>query len=354
MAPAAVIAVAIAPGFTATGNKCRSADWRFSATGFASSFSNVDISPAGVSEPALARRTDVTESLIRLGLCATGAFAAVGAGYELVRLLIERTSESSIFAMFGGWQLDVMAAGLGALVLGFLVVSAIAIVRIYRALRGKTPHRRAVVMAALLPGLFIGGGLAGSPLRSAISWASDHTATAQKARAEFQAILPTNPEAPPILFPGVGTPASPAIAARLLHGVDLGAGWYDGQRTNPSERPGSLQGETLSARSSLTQWHWTGTMWSPGDIVSESLMRFSTFKAAQQYFAIATRDATTPSRIAGVPLFEHVVATGSVKSRAATFVVGTDVFSLISIGTESDQEFNVALPAAVRRATAGH
>lgn len=302
--------------------------------------------------PGALPRTGVDGALIRLGVCAIGVFAAVGGGYELVRLLIERTSEFSIFAMFGGWQLDVMAAGLGLLLLALLVVSAIALVHIYRGLRGRTPHRRAVVLAALLPGLFLGG-LAVSPLRSAISWASDHTAAAQKANAEFQQMMPTNPKAPPILFPSGGAAAAPALAARLLHPSDLGAGWYDAVRPNPSELSGSVPGQTLSVRSNLTQWHWTGTIWSPGDIGVEGLRRFGTSEAAQRYLAVARRDATTQLRIGSALVSEHVLKSGSVEGREATFVVGADVFTLIIDGTSSQQDFETALSTAVRRATTG-
>ena len=208
-------------------------------------------------------------------------------------------------------------------------------------------------MAALLPGLFLGGGLAGSPMRSAISWASDHTDAANQARAEFQSMMPTNPEAPPILFPGVGAAAAPAIAARLLRGSDLGAGWYDGQRPNPSELSGGLPGRNLSVRSSLSQWHWTGKMWLPGDLAFESLRRFGTPAAAQSDLAVSTRGAAMHSRIAGVTVFEHVDATGSLKDRTATFAVGTDVFTLTIVGTHTEQAFNAGVASAVRRATTG-
>ena len=302
--------------------------------------------------PALPRRTSLSSALVRLGVAAIGVFAAVGGGYELVRLLIERTDEFSFFAQFGGWQVDAMAAGLGLVLLALFVVSTLALVRLYRGLRSRTPNRRAVVMAALLPGLFLGG-VAGSPMRSAISWASNRTAAAHKAYAEFREMLPTNPSAPPILLPAVGTAAAPALAARLLHPSDLGGGWYDGQRPNPSQSSGGLQGQALSVRTELTQWHWTGTMWSPGDFALESLRRFATPAAAESYLATAVSDPTARVRIGRVLVYEHGARTGDVQQQIADFAVGTDVFTVSVIGPKSTTHFGATLAAAVQRATSG-
>jgi hypothetical protein len=319
----------------------------------------VDISPAGVSVPAGAHRTGVDAALIRLALAAIGVFSAVGGGYELVRLMTDRNSPSSLFAIFGGWQVDAMAAVLGLLLLALLVICAIVLLRRYRGLQGRTPHRRAVVLAALLPGLFIGT-LFSSPMRSAVSWASDHTASAHQAMAEFRQFEPTNPKAPPTLgLAGAAAPA--ALADHLLHASDLGTGWYDGVHPNPSELSGGLQGQTLSVRSNLSQWHWTGTMWAPGSLLLESLRRFATPAAADSYLSPYREQPknipgpsfgpTTQLRVGNVLVYEHTTQTAVKQLRSATFAVGTDVFTVDMDATASD--YAALIPKAVRRATTG-
>jgi hypothetical protein len=314
---------------------------------------NVDISGTGASLGALPRPAKVSGVLVRLGMACICAFAAVGAGYELVRMLIERTEPPSDFAYFGGWQLDAMAAALGAAVLALLVVSSVTGVRTFHRLRGVTPNRRVVVWAALLPGLFLGG-LAGLPMRSAISWSSDHTAAAKHAYAEFRQMDPRNPSTPPMLFPILGTAAPAAIASHLLHPADLGIGWYDGGRPNPSQSlAASWLGQTLAARSQLNQWHWTGRIWSPGDLASEVLDRFSTPEAAQHYLAVWGRDASSRVNVAGTTVFEHDSNVARVISHTATFRVGNDVYTLDMTGTSGAAEFNAVVAKAVRRATTG-
>jgi hypothetical protein len=242
-------------------------------------------------------------------------------------------------------------------------VSAIALVRSYRGLRGQTPHRRAVVMATLLPGLFLGAGLSG-PMHSAVSWASDHTASAQKAKAEFAQLMPTNPKAPPIL--GLGGAAAPAaLADHLLRASDLGPGWYDGARPNPSELSGGLQGQSLSVRSNLSQWHWTGTMWAPGSLLLESLRRFATPSAAASYLATYGTQPqngppgpptyhvgpTTQVHVGNVLVYEHTTQTAVKQLRSATFGIETDVFTVDMDATASD--FAALITKAVQRATTG-
>ena len=298
-----------------------------------------------------ARPSAVSGSLTRLAIAALCAFVPLGGSYELVRMLVERTEPASLFAMFGGWQLNAMAAGLGVALLALLVVSLVVSVRMYRGLRGQTRHRRVVVMAALLPGIFLGTLLNG-PMRSAIGWASDHTATAQRMNAAIRQMMPTNPASPPVMSFG-GTPASPVLAARLLQRADLGPGWYDTERPNPSGISDSPAGPVTGAGTRLSQWHWDGRMWAAGELASEQMYVLTSAADVQRQLTFARRSATSTVRIGGAAVYEHDVNMASVQSRAASFALGNEVFTLNVTGTSGTAEFNAIVAKAVQRATTG-
>jgi hypothetical protein len=271
--------------------------------------------------------------------------------------MVERTLPSSTYAIFGGWQLNAMAIGFAAALLVPLVKTVIALVRGYRNLRGRTPHRRAVVLAAFVPGLFLGG-LAGNPMSAAISWASNQTADAGHARLTARQLLAEYGKTPPVHT--TGKPAAPAaLAALLLRTSDLGRGWYSQQQPNPAETPISRlarrSGATAAVRATLNQAHWTGNAWLPQHLVVEGLLRFPSPDAAGRYRnSVLAKHATTITTVGGLPVYETGLGEKSAW-RSASFIAGADLFTLTvnvdASGTPAVAAFDALVAKAVARAT---
>ncbi len=303
------------------------------------------------------RPGNARKALIRLGAIAFGFFAVLGSGLALAGMFAERTLPDATFAPFSGWQLYALTSVFGITLLALLVISVVALARRYRGLRGQTPHRRAVVLAALVPGAFLGG-LVGNPMASAVSWASNQTMAAHHARIAARQLLAEDGKAPPVLVTGAAAPE--ALAARLVQRSDLGPHWYDRQRPNPSEaavsptayRFGALQ----AIRAQFDQAHWTGIAWLPQHVIVENMLRFRSAAAARRYFAnVFVKPATTLVQVGSVTVYEGGLGSKSAL-RTAEFPVGTDLFAtsinVMSDGTPTTQDFAAIVSAAVGRATA--
>lgn len=318
------------------------------------------ISAADGSVGVLPRPDKLNRSLMRLGIAGLGAFAALAGGCALGLGMASRTDfGSGFFAPADGWQVDAIAAGLAVALLAVFLVSVIAWHRMYRPLHRRTPRAREVLFIGLIPGLLLGA-LTYLPMGSAVSWASHHTTTWHRAEAEARLMDPTNPKAPPVPIPLGGTPASAALAVRMLHPSDLRGGWYAGGSPNPSEIPGGELGQVLSVRSALNQWHWNGTVWSPGGIAIESLRQFKTPAAAQAYLATFSQPQkypgprlgpTTHVRIGSVLVGERQQTSG-LRIRSAAFAMGADEFSVTASGLAAP-DFAALVKASVARATTG-
>jgi hypothetical protein len=298
-------------------------------------------------------------ALIRLASVSLGFFAALGAGLALAGILVERTLPSSTFAGFGGWQLNTLATGLAVILSAVLLLAATKMARSYRRLRGRTPHRRAVVLAAFLPGALLGS-FVGNPMSAAVVWASNHTADATHARIEARQLLAEGGKAPPVR--STGQPAPPAtVAALMVQRSDLGPSWYSQLRPNPTEStisaPAKRLGATRAVRTTLNQAHWTGAAWLPQHVFLEGLLRFTSAANARHYLrTYLVRAGAAPIRVGAVPVYETGV-TNTASWRTADFVVGTDVFTLsinvMSDGTPSTKDFAALVTTSVQRATAG-
>jgi hypothetical protein len=271
-------------------------------------------------------------------------------------MFAERTLPDSSFAPFGGWQIYAMAAGFGFVLVTLLVGSAGAVRRRYRALGVRTPHRRTVLIAAFLPGAFLGA-LLGDPMASAVSWASNHTAAAHHARSERSRLLAEGRKGPPAPATG-GAAAAQAIAALLLQPSDLGDGWYEGQQPMASEAPvratEGMYGATLAIQTRLQQAQWTGAAWLPRHVIGEELLRFRSVDDGGRYLrTIADRSS---SLVDGVSVYERGLST-SAPSRSAEFLVGADLFSITidvtTAGTPTPSDFAALVDKAVQRATDG-
>jgi hypothetical protein len=298
-------------------------------------------------------------SLVRLAAVSLGFFVALGAGLALAGILVERTLPSSTFAGFGGWQLNALAAAFAVVLSACLLMAAAALRRRYRGLRGLTPHRRVVVLAAFLPGAFLGS-FVGDPMSAAVVWASNHTADATHARVQARQLLAVDGKAPPMQ--ATGDEAAPAaLAARMVQRSDLGTGWYSQRNPNPSEAkvsPTAGQfGASQAVRTTLNQAHWTGTAWLPQHVVIEGLLRFDRASAARYYLlTFLTPEPVTPVRAGSVTVYEGGLGDTS-SWRSANFLVGADLFTLsinvMAGGTPTPNAFATLVDAAVRRATTG-
>jgi hypothetical protein len=208
-------------------------------------------------------------------------------------------------------------------------------------------------------------------MRSAVSWASGHTAAAHRAMAAARQFEASYRKAPLVLRTGA-TAAPPALAARVLQPSDLGTGWYDLQLPNPFEAPATADaanlGSTQDVQDRLMQAHWTGTMWSLADhLILEHMLRFPTPQAAENYLATDWAQptdgchcgfgATSQLHLGNVLVSERVATRYSKQKREAAFVVGADLFTLsidiASDGKPTAPDFETLTATTVRRAITG-
>ena len=281
--------------------------------------------------------TEPANPLIRLAVASLVLFVALGAVLALTGILVERTLPSSTFATFGGWQLNALATAFTVALSAWLLVAAAALRRRYRGLSGLTPHRRVVVLAAFVPGAFLGS-FAGDPMSAAVVWASNHTAAATHARVQARQLLAVDGQAPPIQATGKA-PASAALVARLVQRSDLGTGWFSQLNPNPAEATvismaGQL-GASEAVRTTLNQARWSGNAWLPQHVVSEGLLRFAAARAARYYLlTFLTPEPVMLVRDGTVSVYEWGLGDTS-SWRSANFLVGADLFTL-SINVMSD------------------
>lgn len=272
--------------------------------------------------------------LVRLGLAVVVLMGSVTAGAAVVSLHLERRSDFSLLAPFPGWQVNAAETAWAALALVAAALALLEVRRTWRALEEVTPHRRAVVMAVVLPGLVLGGSVRG-PIASTVTWASDHTSAAATAKAQWRAEMGDvdHPPLPPAYGPG---PASAGTAAVLLHAADLGAGWYDGQRPNPGAGSLSAAGRAAGALdaglSHLVRRHWDGHAWAFDGMVIERVRLWGTASGAQaalqawRPFGGNEAAARAGRDVGGTPVLTGTgVADGGF---SAAFVVGRNLFQL--------------------------
>jgi len=307
--------------------------------------------------------------LLRLAVCAVGVLASVVAMAAYVPFVLEQRSEWDTSVPYHGWQVTAVDVALAVILLALLVVSARTLVRSYRRLRGRTPHRRLMVLLAILPGLF-GGAALMLPADPIASWASNHTAEAAHWRIVARQAAINYRKSPPSFATG-HQPAPPAVASHLLSVALLGKGWYAAQTPSPALSPVtsfSPHGAILRARALLTQQHWTGAIWSDDALVSESLVELSTTSEAAADLASWMHPAdpcgctapcgcgtTTPApKWSSIEVDGVTVRTGF-NARDIAFRIGNDVYTMV-IGVHRDtaaaaNQFELQLIRdAVRRA----
>jgi hypothetical protein len=285
-----------------------------------------------------------------------------------VLVLVLRASYFSAVAPFGGWQVDVMAGAIAATVVAVGIASVRMWRRAERDPRVRSPYRLVVVLAVLWPGLGLGA-LASSPIGSAVSWASNHTAAAAAAQAEERTWLAQLAGDPPFQVHSNADSPPAAVADRLLHTTDLGAGWYDVTTPNPIARVNaalSRQGVTQSAESGLTRQHRSQSRWVLDELVVEDIDTFDSPAQAQQYARVAGQNAVGPcgcassaiaaqrEDIGGVAVWMRAISSLPSTTLGA-FAVGRDAF-VVKFVLETDDrvrsdEFSSVMSAAIHRAT---
>jgi hypothetical protein len=323
---------------------------------------------ADVAELApIAITTSSWRGLAGLGAAVSGLAASLGAGLALASVFLDRSDTYSDFAPFGGWQVYVIEGVFVLVLLTVGLASGAITVRLSRRLRGRSPHTRAVVLAALLPGLFVGS-LVGMPMRGTVSWASDHTAAADAARVELSRLQHDYRLAPPLIV-SMRPAAAPDLVSRMLAPADLGKGWYAVSRPNATVSPispeASTRGATTAVHTSLTQEHWTGTSWALDRFLVQAQLVFPGRDAAVGYVrsvwaepdVTSTLGAAVERRVGGVIVWERMPTGRATPAHAAAaFVVGGTLFTVIldvsRLGKgATSAEFTRVVAAAVERAS---
>lgn len=283
--------------------------------------------------------------LLRLAAAALASVAAIAATVKYGDILAEANSGDSFDVPFQGWQLWLAESAFGLGGLAAIVVAGRWLRGTYRRLHQRSPYGRAIVLAALLPGWFLGGVLA-LPSLGVLTWASNHTARADAVLEHLMAERRAWLESPTVTLRT--KPAPVVLAGTLLRPADLGAGWYDSSRPNPSLTPvrrGPGDEPVDGARSMLTQAHRSGPGWDIGLMVAEQETHFDTGEHAAQYLhhlVMHSRECSCGDELGPVmrsrPHGVTVWRVTSVHPRAhhlwAAFAVGDRVYTVMVFSKE--------------------
>jgi hypothetical protein len=317
--------------------------------------------PDGVGPPADGRR-----HVTRLTVATAANAAAVGLALAYVGVVVESHTELSDIAPFHGWQLWVTEIVIGAVAVAVMVVAGLWSRRTSRGLPDHTPHRRAVVMAVLVPALALGA-LLGQAARPALSWASSHTAAAAAERSHLRAVQRELQRAP-LPAPVAQPPAPAALAASLISRDDLGDGWYPATRPDPVTRSSSADvahgGAVGRASSWFVEAHRAGNQWILGLTVDEIETRFRAAEQAATYLRQliaghrdcgcgARPDALTRSTMNGTTVWLGTTSNAPGGHVWAAFTVGDRVFTVIVLADRrpaADPSLRRPLRLAVARA----
>lgn len=241
-------------------------------------------------------------ALTRLALAAAGVVAAPVWLATVAVAQVDRSQEFSTFAPFNGWQVWTVEAALGAAFGTTAWLSLRAAKSLIRELRGRTQYRRLLCIVGLVMGLLVGWA-AVTPIRAAISWASDHTAERAHYAAQVRQERLDYRSHPPVLRV-YGSPAPSELAAKLLHPSDLGSGWYDGTSPNPSRVGVSAEmkrlGGLVAASTDLDQQTWDGRSWHLGALLLQSVRQFPSDDAARSFAALDTKEIAASASRKGV------------------------------------------------------
>lgn len=165
--------------------------------------------------------------------------------------------------------------------------------------------------------------------------------------------------------PGVTTltsaPAPASLASLVLTPTDLGAGWYNKAKPNPSLMPittrETSEGQLVRVKNFIDREHWTGNVWQDDGITIEVLLHFGSAAQAHGYPAVWQAEnlgaTLSPQTIGHTVVMEGVNAT-TPDWRFATFAVGDNYFEVQEDNLDalpSIAQFQTVVAAAVARAT---
>jgi hypothetical protein len=289
---------------------------------------------------ARGRESGVGRDLVLIGVDAVVTVAALAGAGRYSAMLANSSSDLNWPA--GGWQLTVAEVLTGVAIVAIAVLGAVGTARLWRALSGRTGHARIVVLAMILPGVFVGLQAAG-PINSTLTWASNLTRAASGFRVQEQqhAIEQRNA---PLQVRSHFPPLPAAVARQLLTTSSLGPGWFSLFR--PATRAGQLlpplakQGAVKVGGTSLVRAQRSATGWDDSLFLVENVTTFGTAAQARHYAAAAPQQAP-----ASLP------ATGS-DDHTAAFSHGTNAFSLFVMAGTGHAVSRREFEALVRRAVA--
>ncbi|HEY3924568.1 MAG TPA: hypothetical protein VGL75_08395 [Acidothermaceae bacterium] len=288
-----------------------------------------------IEDPPRARPRPFIDGLLRV-VAATGLMASViGFGYLAVVASVGHV-------LFDEWQVIFAAVSLAAILVG-LAIGSWFLLRSRRSGRGWASYLRLGALAlvpGLLLGLFISAFIIGSLGSSWIRHSSFGDPNG----------------------PGVTTlksaPAPTSFASLMLTPTDLGAGWYNKTKPNPSLMSSTTQaisdGQLVGVKNFIDSEHWTGHVWQDDGLTIEVLRHFDSAAHANTYTASwKTQNGVTLSpRTIGQTVVQQGVMAGN--WRVASFTVGDNYFeveedNLYSLPTIA--QFQTVLTAALAKAT---
>jgi len=289
-----------------------------------------------IEDPPLTRRRPFIDGLLRF-VGATGLIAsAIGFGYLAVVASVDHS-------LFDEWQVIFAAVSLAAILVG-LGLGSWFLLRSRHSAHGWASYLRLAVLAAvpgLLLGLFISaviiGSLASSWIRHS-SFGDPHG-------------------------PGVTTltsaPAPASLASLVLTPTDLGAGWYNKAKPNPSLTPISSQdtseGQLVLVKDFIDTDHWTGILWRNDGTTIELLRHFDSVANAcnyLDYWKAENPGVTLSPQTIGQTVVQEGVFAGD--WRFASFTVGDNYFQVQEDNVDSmptAAQFQTVVAAAVAKAT---
>jgi hypothetical protein len=292
-----------------------------------------------IEDPPLVRRHPFIDGLLRV-VAATGLVASViGFGYLAVVASVDHS-------LFDEWQVIFSAVSLAAILVG-LGIGSWFLLRSRRSAHGWASYFRLAALA-LVPGLVLGLFISAFVIGALGSSWIRHSSFG-------------DPRGP-----GVTTlksaPAPASLASLMLTPADLGAGWYDKTKPNPSLMTLTTQrmseGQLAGVKNFIDREHWTGNLWEEDGLTIEVLLRFDSAAHAHGYPAVwqaENPDGTFLPQTIGRTVVMEAVNAPSPDWRVALFTVGDNFFEVEEDNLDSPPtfaQFQTVVAAAVAKATA--
>jgi hypothetical protein len=249
-------------------------------------------------------------------------------------------------ALFDEWQVIFSVVALAAILVG-LGLGSWFLLRSRTCAHGLASYLRLAVLAVvpgLLLGLFISAFVIGALGSSWIRYSSFG-----------------DPRGPGVTSL-TAAPAPASFASLMLTPTDLGAGWYNKTKPDPSLIALTTQhlseGQLVGVKNFIDREHWTGHVWQDDGITIEVLRHFDSAAHAHGYPASWQAEnpggTFSPQTIGRTVVMEAVNAS-SPDWRVALFTVGDNFFEVEEDNVDSlptVAQFQTVVAAAVAKATA--